>query len=277
MSIYTPIRLDRMQRAMMLALEDACGVGVHWALTEPSHEQLGAEFIALRLVGGPSPFNRTGKRGTLLNPATSIVVTVDAATVGKRATIELNDFMYGTDIVALDTVTTVRDRLSALIAADTLEPVTPSDVGADGIMLTADFLGAMRNLNVFGPLSTGSLVVNPNSVLVTEGEQSMLCNVQSYSKGQEPRNGAWALSQLAYAAMQSEDYIEQLHAAGVAVWERGISTDLSAVIGGRWESRVSFDLTLAMQSAWVRPIARIETVNLETDISGIQTTDSITP
>ena len=101
----------------------------------------------------------------------------------------------------------------------------------------------------------------------------MLINVQAYSKSREPRLGAWALIQRALAVVQSEDYVETMRALGVGVWTKGVVTDLTAIAGAHWETRASFDLSIAAKAVWVREVGRIETVKatLNTTLPNTQT------
>ena len=275
--IPLPIRLDRLQLGVNEILTDALdtsggGPEVLWAYGQAVWEDNvpDAGLVSLDMIGGPQPFIRSGKRGTLLNAAATIVVTVDSVEIGKRYIVRLNGFDYFTDYQAADTVTTIRDRLRDLINADPLETATASDTGGDAITLTADSLGGMRTRQLVGAISSSNLVLDGDSVLVTEGAQVMLINVQAFSKGREPRNGAWATQARVLAALQSEDYIETLRRFGVGVWSKGPPTDLSAIAGGHWETRVSFDVTLAARAVWVRPIGRIE--SLQMTINGITST-----
>ncbi len=260
--IPVPLRLDRVQSSLFNTLGDAVDpVRVAWAYGEQVFEDIPDEgLVSLTMLGGPSPHLRGGKRGTILNAADSIIVTVDAVEVGKRYIVRLNCFDYRTDAVLGDTPTTIRDRLRDEINNDALESVTASDSGVDAITLTADYLGGMRDLFLIGALSSSGKVLNGESVLVVEGAQSMLVNVQTFSKCREPRNGAWAIAQQVLAALQSEDYIETLRRFGVGVWSKGVLTDLSAIAGAHWETRVSFDVNIAARAFWVRPVARIDTL-----------------
>jgi hypothetical protein len=276
--IPVPLRLDRIQRALFENLSDAVApVRVAWGYNEQTFESVPDEgLVDLRMIGGPSPFIRSGKRGTLLNAADSITITVDAVEVGKRYIVRLNGFDYRTDAVALDTVTTIRDRLRDAINADELETATALDAGADGLTLAADSLGGLRSLQLVGALTSDPPVLNGASVLVVEGTQTMLVNVQAFSKGREPRSGAWAIVQQLLAALQSEDYVEAMRRLGVGVWTKGIATDLSAIAGAHWETRASFDLTVAARAVWVRPISRIETIDLELQTACPSTSNTFT-
>ncbi len=277
MTIAAPVRIDRLQAALYTELETALdGAEVHWAHTAPTHEQLPASFVSLSMVAGPAPFNRTISQGTFANPAISIDVVVDTVTVGAAYVIELNYFNYETIGVGGDTKTTIRDRLISVVNDDTIEPVTASDDGFDELRLTADFNGAMVSLELRGPLSDASLVVSDTSVLVHDSEQSVLVNVQAYSKNREPWNGAAAMTTICYSALRSQNVVDALAQSGVAIWTKGVPTSVPVVVGGRWESRSSFDVTFAMRSVWVEDIERIETVVTDLTVGDI-TEQIITP
>ncbi len=273
MSLPLPLRLDRVQQALFETLTDAVApVRVAFAYTQQSWDTVPDEgLLLLTMIGGPNPFLRSGKRGTLLNAVSSIDVTVDAVGTG-RYVIRLNGFSYFTDGVGGDTVTTIRDRLVTAINADALETATATPLAADSITLTADSLGGLRSLSLSGELSSGPPVLDGRSVLVTEGAQNMLINVQAFSKCREPRNGAWAILQQAFATVQSEDYVEAMRALGVGIWTKGPATDLSAVAGAHWETRASFDLSIAAKAVWVREVGRIEKAILTTQTSNPTTT-----
>jgi hypothetical protein len=269
MSLSTPLRLDRIQKALFETLADACAPTlVAWGYSELAWETVPDEgLISLTMVGGPSPFIRSGKRGALLNAADSILLTVASVGLG-RYLIHLNDFSYYTDGVGGDTLTTIRDRLVDLINADALETATASPSGGDSLLLTADELGGLRSLTISGPLTAGAPVLDGRSVLLTEGAQNMLVNVQAYAKGREPRDGAWSLIQRALATVQSEDYVSTMRHFGVGVWTKGVVSDLSAIAGAHWETRVSFDLSIAAKAVWVRPVDRVESVNATLNTAG---------
>lgn len=260
-AIVTPLRLDRVQLALVSILDEACNpLGAHWGYTEPTREQLPEGYVTLTMADGPGPFHRQGKRGTELTPIDTVTIVVDSVEVGKRYGIELNGFNYFTDGVGGDTVDTIRDRLVAAIVADTEETASAAAGGAGEVDLSANFLGGIRWLSIYGALSSTNLVRAADSVLVVDGTQTMLVNIQAYHKQREPRNGAWALIQQCVAALQSEDLVERLRRYGVGVWDKAQPLDLSAIAGGHWESRASMDVTLAARASWVRPVSTIETV-----------------
>lgn len=281
MSIFTPIRLDRLQTALYTTLEDALSSltpapEVHWAQTEPTHEQLPANFVALNMIAGPAPFNRTMSQGTSRLPTDSIDITVTSVIVGASYTVKLNGFSYVVIAIGGDTLTTIRDRLVAAVNDDLLEPVTAGDLAADGLTLTADFNGAMLELELFGPLTAAAPVLSDTTVLVHDSEQIMLVNIQAYSKDREPYNGAEQMTAICYAALRSQSIVATLLQNGVGIWTRGSPTSLPIVVGAKWESRSSFDVTFAMRSVWVEDVERIETVVATFDVDGITTEQTIT-
>jgi hypothetical protein len=264
MTIAAPVRIDRLQTALYTELSAALGgAEVYWAYTAPTHEQLPASYVVLTTVAGPAPFNRAISQGTLENPATSIEIAVTSATVGATYTIELNAYPYSTVGIGGDTVTTIRDRLISAVNADAVEPVTASIFDANELTLTADFNGALVSLELFGPLSASAPVVSDTSVLVHDSEQTMLVNIQAYSKNREPWNGAESMTTVCYAALRSQSVVDALARSGIVIWTKGVPTSIPVVIGSRWESRSSFDVTFAMRSVWAENVERIETVIVE--------------
>lgn len=272
-STQVPIRLDRLQTGIGLAMEAAYGTGagtptVSFNYQEQSFEQVSdAGLISLSLVSGPVPFIRSGKRGTLLNAATSIPLTVTVATVGQRYLVRLNDFDYFHDAVGGDTPTTIRDALIAQIEADAYETATASTLAGDGLTLTADFAGGLRALQISGPITAGAPVPSGDSVLVTEGDQHLLLGIQAFSKGRELHTGAAALIAVALAAFQTESIFQVLRRYEVGIASKTTPTDLSAIAGAHWETRFSFDVTLVARSAWIDPVERIESVDTTLNMS----------
>jgi hypothetical protein len=70
------------------------------------------------------------------------------------------------------------------------------------------------------------------------------------------------------ATVQSEDYISTTRHFGVGVWTKGVVSDLSAIAGAQWETRASFDLSIAAKAVWVRPVDRVESVNATLNTAG---------
>ena len=104
----------------------------------------------------------------------------------------------------------------------------------------------------------------------------MLINLEAFSKGREPRTGALTLTAISMAVLQSEDYVETLRDYGIAIRSKGPTSNLSALAGGHWETRASFDFVAAMSATWVRPIDRIETVHATIQTGSISTSFTVT-
>lgn len=256
-------RIDRLQLGLVAALAPLVPAGrVKWQHGEPPLSGL-QPFISLSLVSGPMAWDQDHARGSVLLPATSIIVTVTAATVGVRNVIRLNGFDYYRDTVALDTVTTVRDALLALVQAGEAGFVTATASGVDGILLSGTFLGGLRELQLFGELSSGSLVPSGQAIIETRGTVQCLVGVQTYAKDKTPRGGALALAHAVQGRLQRVGVSEELSRYGVAVWHKGSVNDLSAVAGAHWETRATVDLTIAMQSVEVEPVDTIQDASVQ--------------
>lgn len=282
MTIQTqvPLRLDRIEIGLFQAISGAfnpapSGPTVAWDYQENSFEQVSVGgLISLSLSAGPAPFIRQGARGTLLNAVASIPITVTTAVVGQRYLLRLNEFDYFHDAVGGDSVTTIRDALVAAINADAHETATAADLAGDSLTLTADFVGGLRSLTLSGGLSSGAPVDSGDSVNVIEGDQALLLQVQTFSKGRTPLAGAWGLTSVVQSALQTPSLVELLRTFGVGLGAKGTPSDLSAIAGGHWSTRTAFSVTLTARSAWIDPVERIET--LETTVNLSNPTTSVT-
>lgn len=258
------IRLDRVQRGLYAAVGGVASLTM-WAHGEVPIEQASAGTMAvLEMTAGPTPVRQQMARGRLLVPASSVIVRVLSATVGKRLIVRLNGYDYRHDVVADETVGDIRDALMDAIEAD--EPgVTVSVAGSPGasFTITANSLGDLWELELVGgesDIDNDAPVFSGNGVLLSESDESLLVGVQTYSKTRSVHGGAVSLAQQIRDKLQSEDVIEGLTREGVAVWGVGGITDISAIAGARWESRATFDVTLAARSVFRRPCGQIETV-----------------
>jgi hypothetical protein len=260
--IPTPIRLDRVQRGLFEVFSAALApVGVAWGYNEASYETLPANLAILTMIAGPQPWNRSGKRGAPILPALSAIVQVTAATSGALYLIRLNGIDYRYEAAGGDTIGDIRDALVSAIVADTEATATAAPSGLDGVEITPTSGGGVRTVEIVGPLAPGAVILDSQAYLITEGTQTALVNLQTYSKGREIRNGAWGIAASALATMQTESFVETLRGWGVGLWSKGAPTDLTAITSGHWESRVSFDFTVSMRAEWVDPVDTIETVN----------------
>ena len=269
-AIPVPLRLDRIQKSLYSVLAVACAPNDVFWTDEVPQQSLSAAFVALNMIAGPAPYLRQKRRGTLLQPADTIDITVNSAVVGKRYAIVLNHFSYYYDAQAEDGVADIAAALVALVNADVAETATASDLGGGDYRITADFLGGIRYVSLVGDQTAGTPSLNSQHVLLVEGTQTMLVNVQAYSKEREIRNGAATVIQQCYAALQSEDLVEELRAYGTGIWGLGTPVNLNAIAGAHWETRESVDVTLAAVSTWVRPVSVFDSATI-TQITKDQT------
>lgn len=268
------VRLDRMQKGLVELLAGVAD-NVLWTKTEPPAEQLGDDVIALDPIAGPSLDKRTGAgANTTLLPADSVVVRVTAATVGTRYVVKLNHFRYYTDGIGGDTVSTIRDRLLAALAAGEAGTHTIGADGADGISIVADAFGNLRRLSLLGDLAADPAVYSGNAVLEKDVTVRVMVSVQCYSKARPFRSGAASLADAALDALQAVELVEELSRYGVGIWDKGDVVNLDAIAGGHWESRRNFDLLLAARTVDVRAVDTIETVQAAMLVGGAQFTAS---
>jgi hypothetical protein len=279
----SPIRLDRVQRGIYEALQTALGAPpagalVAWAYGEqPYAAGPDAGLVSLTMVGGPSPGLLQSKRAVTQKAYTSADVQVAAASE-SRYTVEANGVPYFYDATGADTVTTIRDALIALVEADTLAAVSASIVSADTLRISADTTGSLWRLRLSGALDFGNLVDSGAFVSITEGNMVASIGVQAFSKTREPVGGAWDIAAQCLMALQQPAAVRTLDCYGVGLMLKGALTDLSAIAGGYWESRVAFDFGISMFGVSFEAVEPIQTtkttVNLEP--GGITIPDIIT-
>lgn len=265
------VRLDRLQRGLYEALSGVAG-SVLWTMSEVPHEQLDdVDILTLESTAGPTHVHRRHSQGTLLAPADSIIVRVDAATVGTRNIVRLNEFDYYYDAIGGDTATDIRDDLLPQIQAGEVGSVTATADGADGIALAGDFLGGLRSLTLLGELSSESEVFSGDAVLVTESTVTFLITLDAYSKNREPRNGAMSVIDAAIDQLHSLDVVENLGRYGLGLWDIIGTTDLSGIAGAHWETRAAANVTVAARTVFVRPVDQIETTTAAVVVEGVGT------
>lgn len=266
MTIASPIRLDRLQTAMTEVLDDALGssIQVGWAYGEAlwNSNFPTAEAVNLTMVGGPSFHNTNGAHGELLIPPTLITTTVDTATVAVRYIVTVNEFDYFYDAIGGDSVDDIRDALVALIVADAESPYTGVATANPGeFTLTPDAIGSIWQMRVTS-LMTAVVTLSSQAVVVTRGTRTFTVALGCFSKNRFPRAGAWDIAAKCQAALTSPEHIDIFARYDVGVWGKGVAVDLSDLAGGHWESRVSFDVTLAMQSVFTSTVEQIDQLNM---------------
>lgn len=257
--IITPVRLDRLQSTLISVLDEATGLTCSWGQTHRQRGDTSGAFVSCEIVNGPGAFVRNRARGRTLRAISTVDLTVGAPTVGGRVGFYLNSHLYYHDVVLADTPSTVRDALVALVGADEYETASAA-AGAPGVLtLTADFLGGIRQLSVLSGIDAGTPTYGGN-VLVAEGTQTILVSIGCFSKSRSPRNGAHSIAAAALAGLQSTDLTLRFAAEGIGVRGKSQPRDLGVIAGGRWESRVSFDVEFALASVWTRPADIIESL-----------------
>ena len=261
-----PLRLDRLQQAIIEVFDDALGsdVSVGWAYGEAIWDANypTGQVVNLTMLGGPTYGIRNGVHGVPFVPPSSITVTVDTAVVATRYIVTINEYSYFHDAIGGDTVDTIRDALVALIVADADSPyVAAAAVPAGELTVVPSIDGDIWQMKVSSGITAVPTLSN-QVVLKTTATRLFTIDIGCFSKGRSPRTGAWALASLCEAALASPEHAQIFSAYDVGVWGKGPAVDLSAVENGHWESRVSFDVTLAMKSTFTTPISTIETVNV---------------
>lgn len=267
MPLSNVLRLDRFQQAVFDALSDSLGSGVDvgWAYGQAAFEQRGADLVDLTMANGPSQWTRKRMRGRPLLPFDDITIKVSAAVLDMRNIVRINDFAFFTDVLLGESPEDVRDALVTAINADSdNDPWTAAPaIAVDELVITPAAFGSIFSLELVGDLTAPSQTISGNAGLLTRGTRVFTIQIQCFSKGREPRNGAWNLMGNVLATFEAEEYIEAMRALGVSVWDKGIATDISAIAGANWESRVTVDVQMTMQSVFVRPVEAIETVEID--------------
>lgn len=266
MPIASPIRLDRLQEGVFTILGDAVSPAqVGWAYGQGAFESMPGDLVNVTMSSGPTQWARKAKRGSILLPFDTITIEVTQAVIDTRNLIRVNGIDYFIDTQVAMTVEDIRDTLVVALNSDPdNDPWTAAaGVPVDELVITPNFLGSVFSLELVGDLVGVSQTISGDAVLVTKGTRVFTLGIESFSKSREPRNGAWNLTSKVLAAFEAEDYIETLAGFGVGVWDKGTATDISAIAGANWESRVAVDVQVAMKSVFVRPVDQIETVEID--------------
>jgi hypothetical protein len=246
-------------------------------MQEVPHDLLDdTDILTLEATAGPRPVHRQNAHGTLLAPADSVIVRVTGTTAATRNILRLNAYDYYRDTLGGDTLTTIRDALLSDVQDGEAGSVTATADGADGILLTADFLGGLRELGLRGELTSSAAVFSGDAVLVTESTVSMLVTLDAYSKNREPRNDAVTVIDDAMDRLRAHDIVEQLGRYGLGLWNLIGATDLSAIAGGHWESRAAATVTVAARTVFVRPVDQIDSVTAALNVASFGTVTATT-
>lgn len=256
----TPVALNRIQLALFEALGAVVTPApVQWGYGEQPFDQLPGEFVSLQLIGGPSVGLRRIARGRVVLPLTLAVLSLPTVSAGVLLSIRLNGLIFRFETTSTDPTEArdgILDELTGVLAAD---GVTVSALGADALEFAPD-TSPIWDLAPSPAFTVSSSLAANNAVEVVERTHRATVQVDCFSKGREPRNGAWALSSKALTAFESQDLVESMADLGVGVLNVGPVTDTSAVAGGFWETRTTFDVEVSTPANFTRPVDIIETV-----------------
>lgn len=260
MTYYLP--LHRAQFAMRTFITSALsGVDVGWA--KQGVQRKAGSLVTLEQLAGPTRVQRGRSRRVIEELPDTVTLTVTDATEGVTVWAEVNGYVFTTNALAGDTVTTLRDRFLGVLTADAGLPlVTATSSGADGILLTPDEAGGLWRLRIAGPLSQALGTLQTYSV--TDIYRRCVWTVQAFTRSTAPRKSAHALlSQLTASAEDPEDLAVVLD-SGVSLESIGTVVDLTAQAGPSWQSMASMDLALVLKGVKIRAVTTIDTAVVTT-------------
>lgn len=271
--IISPTRLDKLQEGLYTVLQGRLSpVQVGWAYGQGAFESMPTDLLNLTVSTGPTPFSRKGARGTTFLPYTSITLQVTGSTEGVKTIVTLNEYDFAYEALLGDTIEIVRDNLLLTLNSNPEnDPWTAAALDLDKIVITPNAFADVWETSLHGEIQAIEQVVPGTVALKTVGTRTFTINLQAFSKARSPRSGAWRIMDKVLTVFEDPVLNEDLYAYGIAVWDKGTPTDISAIAGANWESRVSVDVDIAMRSVATRSVDHIETLNLGLGFSDPQT------
>lgn len=263
MPIVNPLRLDRLERGVFSVVDSVMSPATTtWAYGQATFEQVGPNLVNIQPANGPSYWSQKGKRGRVIVPFDDITLDVTGATASVRNVIKVNNIDFFVDGDGVLDAEGIRDAFLVLLNADpTNDPWTAAAGGAPSeLVVTPNSFGSVFSLELVGELAALSQTLSGEAALLTEGTRVWTFTIECFSKDRTLRGGAWSLMSTIEGIFESEEHIETLNSFGVAVWDKGLATDISAIAGANWETRVTLDVQFAMRSAKVEAVDQIETV-----------------
>lgn len=263
MPVVQPLRLDRFSKGIFTVVSDVMtGVSVGWSYGQSAFEQRGPSLVNIQPANGPSYWSQNGRRGRVIVPFDDITLDVTGATSGTRNVIKANNIDFFVDGDGVLDEEGIRDAFLTLLNADpTNDPWTAVAGGAPSeLVITPNSFGSIFSLELVGELAAISQTLSGEAALLTEGTRVWTMTIECFSKDRTLRGGAWSLMSTIQGIFESEEHIETLNSFGVSVWDKGLATDISAIAGANWETRVTLDVQFAMRSAKVEAVDQIETV-----------------
>ena len=269
MIVTPPVRYDRLRDCLQTVLTDALGstVTVKWSRDSVPRDNTKGDMVVLTPTSGAAVNGNWRGRFGVLSPDT-VTFTVTSVTVGALYSLYLNNFPYRHEAVGGDTANDVRDGIVALIALDTVSPYTAAAGGVGEVVVTAAASGAIWEAHLL-PSSDWTVVQGTLVPTVVQQRSSVTTfTVGSFSKGTKLFDGAHVIDSKVDAAFRLQKHQTTFEDFGVSPQSRGIPTDLSAIAGSTWESRVSRDVGFGLESVTTETTNSIEsagmTVNFKT-------------
>lgn len=263
MPIAQPLRLDRLTKGIFSVVNSVVSPAtVGWSYGQSAFEQRGADLVNIQPANGPTMWSQNGKRGRVIVPFDSITLDVTGSTSGTRNVIKSNNIDFFVDGDGVLDAEGIRDAFLTLLNADpTNDPwIAAAGVNPSELVITPNSFGSVFSLEIVGELAAVSQTLSDEAALLTEGTRVWTFTIECFSKDRTLRGGAWSLMSTIEGIFESEEHIETLNSFGVAVWDKGLATDISAIAGANWETRVTLDVQFAMRSAKVEAVDQIETV-----------------
>lgn len=263
MIIAAPVRFDRMREALQFVLNDALGpdVTVKWGRDSVQRDSTKASMVSLTPSTGAVVAGNWRGRRLVLSPI-SISFTVTSATIGVLYSLYLNGFPYRHEVTGVETVDDVRDALLAKVVADARSPYSAASGAAGELVVTGDYAGALFQAEAL-PAQDWTIAQGATSATAVRERPSVTTlTVGSYSKGVDIFDGASDLDARVNAALSLQQYQTTFTDFGVSLQSRGTPTDISAIAGAGWETRISRDIGIGLRSISTETTETIETVNM---------------
>ena len=266
--IAAPVRLDRLERGLFLALGAALAPAqVGWAYGQGAFDSMPGDLVNLTLA---SMAKSGGAGERLFLPFDELTLSVDGAPEGERQIISINGIRFVHDVLGGDTTETVAQALVLELGGDPEDPWTATlGPGASEITVSPSTFGGVWDLSIRGSMSVSGKTSSGAAALLTDGMLTCSITIQTFSKSRSLQTGAWGMAARVLAAMSDDDTLQALSDHGVGVSAVGAPVDISALSGANWETRCTLDVDLTVCSAFTRPIDTIEEVELGASFSDL--------
>jgi len=255
----TPLALNRVQLALFEAISTMVSpTTVAWAYGEQPFDQLPSTLVNLTLAGFDAGIRRIA-RGRVVLPLTSATLDLPSVAAGDLLSIRLNGRVFRFEATGTGPTAARDGMLAELTGPLEVEGVVCAASGASALAFAPD-TSPIWDLVPSSEFTVAAFSTSDDAVEVVERTHTLSVQVDCYSKGREPRNGAWVLASQARATFEAQDLVDEMSDRGLGVLSLGPVIDTSAVAGGFWESRCSFDVELSTPANFTRPVDVVETV-----------------